>query len=217
MKEAKDYHHGGELNRGDVIDLSVNTNPYCEMPSLSDYELFRAVKLYPDRESKSLKKIISEKEGVSSENIIIGNGASQIITLSAFCLELSHALIVEPTFSGYERALDAAKVDFSYCYLEEKDDFQFGDSHIFAIEKFAKKYGDDGKGAVYICNPNNPTGSLIDKKLLRCVLDICDREKVKLVIDESFIDSLPKEQQDICNTLNRRTEFKVLSTTYKLY
>ena len=40
---------------------------------------------------------------------------------------------------------------------------------------------------------------------------------IEQALDESFIDTLTKDQQDICNTLNRRTEFKVLSTTYKLY
>ena len=37
------------------------------------------------------------------------------------------------------------------------------------------------------------------------------------VLDEAFILSLPTEQQEICNQINRRTEFKVLRTTYKLY
>jgi peptidoglycan-associated lipoprotein len=40
---------------------------------------------------------------------------------------------------------------------------------------------------------------------------------VEQVLDEEFILTLPKDQQDICNQINRRTEFKVLKTTYKLY
>jgi peptidoglycan-associated lipoprotein len=37
------------------------------------------------------------------------------------------------------------------------------------------------------------------------------------VLDEAFITTLPADQQEICNSLNRRTEFRVLKTTYKLY
>ncbi len=40
---------------------------------------------------------------------------------------------------------------------------------------------------------------------------------IEQILDEAFIDSLPPEQQEICNQINRRTEFKVLKTTYKLY
>jgi len=188
MKDNNDYHHGGELNRRDIIDLSVNINNFCKVPKLSDEEIMRATAFYPDRESKELAKCISKRSGVCAGNIIVGNGASEIITLSAFCLGISAALIVEPTFSGYERALNAAGVNISYCYLFEKDDFIFGNSQIEAIEKFLREYGHDSGCAVYICNPNNPTGVCIAKSVLKRVLDICFEAKAKLVIDESFVD-----------------------------
>lgn len=216
MEENKDYYHGGEIKRDSLIDFSVNTNPFVKMVEFTGEEFIKAISLYPDRESKELALAVAEKNNISTDHIIIGNGASQIITLLAFCLDVSHALIMEPTFSGYERALKAQGTSISYCYLDAETDFLFGESQIKEIEKFVRGAESREKRAVFICNPNNPTGRLIKRDALKQVLDICKESGVFLVVDESFIDFAGEENSLSCFSKDNNKLFIIKSFT-KIY
>ena len=194
MEENKDYYHGGEIKSDSLIDFSVNTNFFADELEFTKKEIQKATCLYPDRESKDLVRRVAEKNNISPDHIVMGNGASQIITLLPFCLEISNALIIEPTFSGYERALLAKGTKVNYLFLDEKNDFSFGESQVEEIERFVKNFEGHGNSAVYICNPNNPTGKVIKKDTLEVVLDICKKYGAFLVVDESFIDFTDDER-----------------------
>jgi threonine-phosphate decarboxylase len=194
MEENKDYYHGGEIKSDSLIDFSVNTNFFADELEFTKKEIQKATCFYPDRESKELVRRVAEKNNISPDHIVMGNGASQIITLLPFCLDVKNALIIEPTFSGYERALLAKGASVSYLFLEEKDEFLFGESQVRAIEGFVKESDKQGNSAVYICNPNNPTGKVIKKDRLKEVLNICKAYGTFLVVDESFIDFTDDER-----------------------
>ncbi|SFP44198.1 L-threonine O-3-phosphate decarboxylase [Butyrivibrio proteoclasticus] len=194
MEENKDYYHGGEIKSDSLIDFSVNTNFFVNEIEFTKKEIQEATSFYPDRESKELVRKVAGKNNISPDHIVMGNGASQIITLLPFCIDIENALIIEPTFSGYERALQAKGAKVKYLFLDEKDDFSFGESRVKEIERFVKEFKNHGNSAVYICSPNNPTGKVIKKDTLKDVLDICKKYGAFLVVDESFIDFADDER-----------------------
>ncbi|WP_022773197.1 pyridoxal phosphate-dependent aminotransferase [Butyrivibrio sp. AE2015] len=218
MEENKDYYHGGEIKSDSLIDFSVNTNFFADELEFTKEEIQKATCLYPDRESNDLVLKVADKNDISADYIVIGNGASQIITLLPYCLDIKNALIIEPTFSGYERALWAKGASVSYLFLDEKDDFLFGESRLKEIERFVKDYEGQENSAVYICNPNNPTGRVIKKDTLKDVLDICKKYGAFLVVDESFIDFTDdkRDKSLICFIDDHKNLFIIRSFT-KIY
>jgi len=128
---AEEYHHGGEerLSFTDenqavsaesenfrFLDFSVNTNPLGlpERVKSSIKNVLGQCEIYPDQNCTRLREKIAcqlkEKchaEFISADNIICGNGESELISLLVQVLSPKNALIVEPAFSGYERALKA--------------------------------------------------------------------------------------------------------------
>lgn len=82
--------HGGKnalnlLNKDEIKDFSININPYGPPPEIRLSIDFALVKEYPDPKSKKLRKLIASLNNVTEENIFIGNGSAEIITLLFFC------------------------------------------------------------------------------------------------------------------------------------
>ena len=189
--------HGGEWNgeKSDIhIDLSVNTNP-LGMPK-SVKKLFEngsmsfLAEKYPDRECSALRQAIAEEYLVPAENVICGNGASELITgaVSAFkACGLKRALIAVPAFSGYERSLKACGIETVYHELKREDGFVMTDSFTDTLIENIRKMKERGELAVFLCSPNNPNGACIEKMLLEKIVTLCEENGVWLFLDECFI------------------------------
>ena len=172
--------HGGDIYSHDVmLDFSSNMNP-AGMPE----EVRRAVidsadswMRYPDPYCRELRKGISSHEGVPEEWIICGNGAAELIYSFAYSLPGDlPALIVSPTFSEYQTALDAAGIRTVPYVLRKEDGFRLT-RDILSLDL-------PGYCAVFICTPNNPTGISVAPELLREVA----RTGVRLFCDMCFLD-----------------------------
>jgi histidinol-phosphate/aromatic aminotransferase/cobyric acid decarboxylase-like protein len=121
------------LAREDVLDFSVNTNPAPVPDELRRVIAAADVAAYPDSDSHRLRQAAAEAYGVSPEQVIAGNGSSELIWL--ICLALlspgDTVLVRQPTFGEYERA-----------------------ARIYRCEVTRQPPA----GLTFICNPNNPTG-----------------------------------------------------------
>ena len=181
----KDYVHGGESTVRIKYDFSVNVNP-LGMP----YKIVAAIKryakkswAYPERNSLSLKNALAAKKGLEEKNIIIGNGASDLITLLARWLckcKKQRTLLLAPTFTGYERALLGCGFYIKYYDLKKEDKFALTHDFVPSIT--------DDLDAIFLCNPNNPTSALVEEKLLKEIIEVCDTKGILVVIDECFMD-----------------------------
>ena len=78
---------------------------------------------YPDPDYSDLRQVISEYNRTDTENIMIGNGATELIFLFARSLKFKTALIVAPTFTEYAMALNHAGTKIDYFKLEESKEF----------------------------------------------------------------------------------------------
>ena len=179
--------HGGDIYKNPgVLDFSVNVNP-LRMPESVIRAAKEAAALcahYPDMHKGALIGALSRYENVPEEYIIAGNGAAELIFAFAFALKADKALIAVPCFSEYERAFLAAGsriVKYRMPGLEIKED-------IF-------EYLTDDTDAVFLCSPNNPTGFLIEKGLLKEIADTCKKRNIVLMIDECFLGFVSDEER----------------------
>lgn len=210
------YEHGGDIyGLPDLkLDFSVNLHPLGlpqgvkEALSVHSAEFTR----YPDPDCGELREtlwryIVCTYPEISStfrpENILFGNGASDLIFRICAALHPKKVLIPAPTFSEYERTarLFGKEVRFydmppctpgeTDCIHEEREaqipvECVAGKSGFVLAEDFLTQLTDD-TDLVFLCNPNNPTGKLIDHGLLEKIIRLCDAKKITLVIDECFL------------------------------
>jgi len=200
IRSLKPCIHGGEVwqleyNQKKVLDFSANVNPLGPPPKAINAikESFWKIPFYPDSNSVSLKEAISEYIGIiNPENLIIGNGSTEIIYLfaEAFIKDKDRALIPEPTFGEYEMAV--LKANGKTEHLPLTYDFKID------VNEFINRM--EGVKIAFLCNPNNPTGLLIPSKDLIKIVDKAEKENTLIFIDEDFMDFAPKEK---CSSLVR--------------
>ena len=187
------FEHGGNIleiskslsiNDNELFDFSVNINP-LGIPDIVKDTIIKnidKIKYYPEIKSFSLKNKIASYIGYSYENIVIGNGSSQIIYSLVPAISLKKAVIIEPTFSEYRNALDKYSCKIYSYFLKEEENFTLNINNLI---KYLKKQSFD---AVFLCNPNNPNGSTVDINEVEEVANFLEKEEKFFIIDEAFID-----------------------------
>lgn len=191
----------------ELIDFSVNLNPLGP-PKLSRplASGLKNIGDYPDNRYPGFRKAAAASLHVKPENIIPGNGSSELIRLFAEAvIEKGDRVIIPfPTFSEYEFQcrLFGARIE-SVDYREITDRTEKNNvtdktdiTNINNIRYTANitEIKPDGCKAVFLCNPNNPTGRLIRKEDVLKLAEKCARSETFLFVDEAFIElSDPKE------------------------
>jgi threonine-phosphate decarboxylase len=208
------YSHGGNhreaakrygLSPEEILDFSANINPWTN--SLGIGKIVRAnlngIYHYPDPQCAELIKQISQYFGIDRENILAGNGSTELMYLAARALLPRRALIFAPTFFEYERALKACGGEPKFLFLKESQGFSVSIQEIIRATEDVE--------AVFICNPNNPTGTFFPKDELLELVKITEERKIFLILDESYLDfkhpgqSLVREAQEAHHLLALRS------------
>ena len=184
--------HGGNIYRAsqtygikieDILDYSANINPFGLPEDLKDILIsgFDNLVNYPDPEYTQLKKEISRYISVAEERIIPGNGASEIIYLLLEVLPLKRILIPAPSFNEYTQAAHAAGVKTDYFELGEANSFKL------SVDELLDKVK-SGYDALLLCNPNNPTSTLLSREELYKILRFTSSRGIIVILDEAFIE-----------------------------
>lgn len=180
--------HGGNIyklqreGKKDILDYSSNINPLGVPESLKKAvsENFSLLTRYPDINYTELRESIGKYNNISPENIIAGNGATEVLFLYIKALKPKKVLIAAPTFAEYERAVKNAECEIDFFELKEEDNF------ILNKDKFIQKAVN--YNLAVICNPNNPTGKFISKEIIFEINENLKKSGTKLFIDECFIE-----------------------------
>ncbi|MCX7723898.1 MAG: threonine-phosphate decarboxylase CobD [Thermodesulfovibrio sp.] len=188
MRHGGDIYTASEIiNKSpyEIIDMSssVNPLPLPEKIKRKAIERFSLLHKYPDSEARSFIKTFSELYEIPTENIICGNGSTELIYLVVKALKPTSVLILEPTFTEYERACrvnDIYNVEKIFALNKEK-----------ILEILKEKMSTRNYEMVFICNPNNPTGWLIDKREILSLVN--NYPYTAFVVDEAFIDFTPEQ------------------------
>lgn len=185
--------HGGDIYRNSIqYDFSVNINP-MGVPTEVQWVLTEAVlhaNKYPDIYHERLVERTADIFGVPEDNIVYGNGASEIIMAICHGLYPKKAFLLAPCFSGYESCIRAAlpDCDISYYNLLEENGFEV---HHDILEHIQVERPE----LMFLTNPNNPNGRLIARDLLEDIIKACETAGTTLVVDECFLPLTGKEKE----------------------
>ncbi len=171
------------ISKEEIINFSSNVNP-MGMPESVREEIIKNIDIlesYPDRENNSLKASLSAYTNVEEEFIAVGNGASEVTKSFISAIAPKKSLILGPTYSEYEKELFAAGSEIDYFELKEKDNF------IIDLEELGE-YLKSEYDLFIICNPNNPTSTFIDAKVLEEITMLCQKYSTYVLVDETYIE-----------------------------
>lgn len=176
--------HGGDLySREILLDFSANINPYGTPQGVKDAVAGSVDALchYPDPYCRGLTAAIADFEDVPQSRVFCGNGAAELIFSCCMALRPKKALVLSPCFSEYETALQVFGTEVAHYLLGREEDFRLTEAFLPFLEE-------SGAEMLMLCNPNNPTGQVIDRVLLERILEICREKGIFLFIDECFLD-----------------------------
>lgn len=170
------------LDKEKLIDFSANINPLGinERVRKAIIDALDKVEKYPDITYYNLKSAISDFENIDYNNLVLGNGAAEIIFNLVRAVNPKKVLIPAPTFSEYEEASLSINSSIEYYYLKEENNWNIDEEIIDLIN--------EDIDIVFICNPNNPTGVITDKDILLKIIEKAKKTKTIVAIDESFLD-----------------------------
>ena len=192
MIKHKDHFHGSDLEKieeiygikkEEIVSFSANVNPLGVSPLLRTTlaDKIDAITTYPDREYTSLRKCIAAYCGTDYENVIVGNGSTELISLFIQIEHPKKAMIIGPTYSEYEREISLGGGTTLYYPLREKDDFRLD------VNDFISHLNEN-IDLLVICNPNNPTSSCITSADMRHILDACKEYDIYVMVDETYVE-----------------------------
>lgn len=195
--------HGGDIYRNKIkYDFSANINP-LGMPEgclAAAIEGAENCWHYPDGYNENLYNALAGKESVKSEQLLLGNGAAEIIYTICHAIRPEKVLIPIPSFLEYANAAKAVDAEIIYHALAGEDyQLEFNDDLKMKI---------DSSDLMFLCNPNNPTGGIIDKEVMLQIADFCESAGTILCIDECFLPFL--ENEDVLSMKTLLDKYKGL-------
>lgn len=196
--------HGGDTYRygKKIIDLSANIAPIGAPPEVIRAFAEADISQYPDPYSTRLRGAIAERTGADAENIICGSGAASLIYTLAAYIKPRLTLAAAPSFSEYERAARSAGSEIIY----------YGEAG------GANEYITDGTDLVFICVPNNPTGTLTEHGRVEETIVKAAEHGALVVVDECFNDFLDEpERYTVLGLTEKYDNLAVLRSFTKMY
>ncbi|WP_245904580.1 threonine-phosphate decarboxylase CobD [Billgrantia lactosivorans] len=202
----------GLAGDSEVIDFSANLNPLGppswlpERLAASVAELAR----YPDPDYREARDAIAHAEGLGPEQVRLTNGGAEAIFLAVALLArqgVARATIVQPTFGEYERACRHYGIAVEPLALT-------GERFMLDEARAAGAMRD--AGALFLCRPNNPTGTLIEREIIERLLVAGRRHGAMLVVDEAFVDFVTPDER-LTPLLARFDNLLLLRSMTKLY
>lgn len=176
--------HGGDIYGKEIaLDFSANTNPYGTPQGVlaAIQNTLPQIWQYPDPYCRELVAAISDFEGVPCDYILCGNGAAELIYSYCEAIRPKTAVELAPTFSEYSSGLQRVGAKVKRYRLKAEQRFVLDEDFLPFLE-------DAKPEVVFLCNPNNPTGVIIDPKRLTDILCHTKRHNIRLFIDECFLD-----------------------------
>ncbi len=160
---------------------------------------------YPDNQAVKLIKALSYMTGKKENELIAGNGSSELIELilKTFLEPEEYVVSIDPTFSMYKI--------FTTIYNGKYEGYKLVDNRYFDTEGFIKFINETKAKIVMLSNPNNPTGSFIEKESIEKILIESD---AIVVIDEAYIEFAKDSVIDMINDYENLIVLRTFSKAY---
>jgi len=168
-----------ELGLSEVIKLASNENPFGFSSKVEKAlkDAFSELPLYPDGNSTVLREKLAEKHGLNPEQFVFGAGSNEIITLIAqiFLEPGDESIFADPSFVWYDTAVRVSGAKPVVIPLKE---------YTHDLEAMKNAITDKTR-IIWVCNPNNPTGTIVTKQQLEEFIDSVPGNIV-IVLDEAY-------------------------------
>lgn len=221
-KIEKEHFHGSDLEKisrcfhipkEEIKAFGANVNPLGISPKMRAglAEHIDAITSYPDPDYVELREHIASYAGCQAEQIIVGNGCTELISLFIQVNEPQKALIVSPTYSEYEREVILSGGCIRHYSLKESEDFRLN------VEDFCKNLTGNLDLCIF-CNPNNPTSTAAGPEDMRAILRCCQEHHIFVLIDETYAEFAPAGESVSCvGLLNEFDNFAILRGISKFF
>lgn len=213
------YRHGGtprsDLDRfglpdRPILDFSVNLNFLGPPAIVRDRwgALLETIAHYPPVEGDGVGRYYQEKFHIHLENLLAGNGSTELIYLVPRALGFRHAVVVTPSYHDYERGSILAGTRVTRHALSPESGFSLSNPD-------ALIRGLANADAVWIGRPSNPTGTLFPKQI---ILELSERcPQTRFIIDEAFIQFADNWEQESLLTQALRPNILIIHSITKFY
>lgn len=190
------YGHGGDLRSATelfgvdeerLLDFSSNMNPLGPPQAVAEIvsHYMQHITKYPDPASRQLRAAIASKHQIDTEEVLVGNGAAELIDLIVRYWQPKRAAILAPSFIEYEQALQKAGCDITFIESNAEDDFTPNEQQLAELIK------QQSVELYLLGHPNNPTGQLLSVKT---VTELLQSDAI-VVLDEAFLDFHQNEDE----------------------
>ena len=200
------------LRAEDILDFSSSVNPFGPSKRALDAALgaFGQVSAYPDSNSNALRRVIAGHFGTNIENVIVGNGSTELMYLfsEVFVGMGDKVVMPAPTFGEYESAV---------CRTGERPVFVKLNKD-FGIDYGSLKGELRGAKVVFLCNPNNPTSIVIPRRILIDIVEEALAQDALVFLDEDFLEFVEYEEKySLIGSIARYPNLFVLRSFTKIY
>ncbi len=192
MKHVEHF-HGSDLEKIEqiygikketIISFSANVNPLGLSPRLCGElkNCLDVITTYPDREYTALRKAIGTYCRTDYEQIIVGNGSTELISAVIQWKKPARACLLSPAYSEYEREIALAGGSIFYYPLLPEENFALHTERLFPM--LSEKHAE----LLVLCNPNNPTSTVLSQDTLAEILEFCKHNGIFVMIDETYVE-----------------------------
>ena len=194
--------HGGdiyaaarELGRdpAEILDFSASINPLGPSPHV--WKAITATRHllthYPDPDCWDLRQALATFWHIDPEQIVVGNGSTELIEALPRALGIHRLLVVQPTFSEYAAAMARAGGQATALYADRSDQYAIPIDRLCRVMETGRSDGRPIDGVV-LCHPNSPTGQACSADDVARLAKAARRRGLWLVIDEAFADYCPE-------------------------
>lgn len=223
LSELKDKYELEKLYRFDLGENAEGFTPIIK-EYLSEYlqtsDYYKSLNEYPETTDRELCEKIGKKFGIEAKNVLIGTGSELFIDL------ISRALIEDndfhitpsPTFFLFDECSSRCGGRLSILPLEQKNDYNW-DKNLYTILESDIKTLIPKLKLIWLANPNNPTGQIMDLETIESIVKLADDHHVFVVVDEAYGEYMDTNQGVVsaASLLKKYQNLIVLRTFSKGY
>jgi len=191
------------------IRLGGNENPYGPAPSAlkAMQDALKLSNRYPWNLTAQLREEIAKANGLAVENVIIGSGSSEILGLAAqwAALQKGNIVVADPTFGIWMNAAETLGLQIKKMPLTNEK--------VHDLPQMAAAIDHDTK-VIYLCNPNNPTGTIISSEKLKDFITDISKDRL-ILLDEAYIEYT--EEPSLAHLVADHKNIIVARTFSKIY
>lgn len=194
----------------EFMDFSSNINPFGTSKLAKEHIInnIDLVSMYPDPDYTNLKKSISSYCNCLDKNIVLGSGATELISSFIKTVNPIKSLLLSPAYSEYEKELSKIDCQITKYYSKDENNFNIDTDELIDF------INADNYDLIVICNPNNPTGFTFSKDQIKKILESSNSF---VMVDETYIEFTDTNIYSSTSLVDEHSNLFVIRGTSKFF